>query len=96
MRLLSISPPKLETNAGKDKLAVRYCYKESASESRLKFSAELIDERVEDVRVDQSYGDCCCSKPALGAGRLSFSITYSASNVVIRRVTNTLMIVRSV
>jgi hypothetical protein len=54
MLLLSISPPKLETNAGKDKLAVRYCYKESASESRLKFSVELIDERVEDVTVDQS------------------------------------------
>jgi hypothetical protein len=96
MRLLSISPPKLETNAGKDKLAVRYCYKESASESRLKFSVEFIAERVEDVRADQFYGDCCCSEPALGAGRLSFSITYSASNVVIRRVTNTLMIVRSV
>jgi hypothetical protein len=95
MRLLSISPPKLETHAGKDKLAVRYCYKESASESRLKFSVELIDERVEDVS-DQTYGDCCCSKPAFGAGRLSFSITYSASNVVIRSVTNTLMTVRSV
>jgi len=54
MRLLSISPPKLETNAGKDKLAVTYCYKESASESRLKFSVELIDERVEEVTVDQS------------------------------------------
>ena len=59
-------------------------------------SVEFIDEGVEDVRMDQSYGDCCCSKPALGAGRLSFSITYSASNVVISRVTNTLMIVRSV
>jgi len=54
MLLLSISPPKLETNAGKEKLAVRYCYKESASESRLKFSVELIDQRVEDVTVDQS------------------------------------------
>ena len=59
-------------------------------------SVEFIDEGVEDVRMDQFYGDCCCSKPALGAGRLSFSITYSASKVVIRRVTNTLMIVRSV
>lgn len=39
MRLLSISPPKLETRARKDKPAVWYCYKDGASESRSKFSA---------------------------------------------------------
>ena len=35
MRLLSISPPKLETSAWKRD---KYCYKQGANESRLKFS----------------------------------------------------------